>query len=244
MRHSFLLALLLSCVSPLAIAQDTATQDNGRTVSVYGTGYVEGEADRAVVTLAFEGSGSSLGAAVADAQQRVAETTDALRRLGLDETAFATSRFSGYEGGRPFLFAKREYRSGIVLTVTVDDIERIDTVVIALSQEPVERIAGIQFALHDLDALRRSVRADALADAQAKATAMAAGFGLTLGPVLRIDEEPAIRQNTNLRYYADGVRVAEQLVVTRERPVQPEVQVFAERFAVQAGVRVTYGLDG
>ncbi len=241
MPRCLLLVLSVLALSGFSAAQDTGlVQDAARTISVYGTGYVEGEADRASVTL--EGSGSSLRAAIADTQQEVAETTDALRRLGLEETAFATSRFTGYEGGRPFLFAKREYKSSIALTVTVDDLGLLEAAVLVLSEEPVERIAGIQFALRDLDALRRSAREEALADAQAKAAAMAAGFGLALGPVLRIEEEPTLRQMG--RHPVAALQMAEHIVVEYDRARMPEVEIFAERFAVQAGVRVTYALGG
>ncbi len=235
----------MPCVLVFALFSTLATaQDAERTIGVYGTGYAEGDADRATVTLAVEGSASSLRAAIAEAQADVGETTEALRRLGLPETAFATSRFTGYDGGRPFLLAKREYRSSIALTVTVDDLGLLEAVVLTLSEAPVERIAGIAFALRDLDALRRSAREEALADAEAKAVAMAAQLGLSLGPVLRVEEEPTIRQNPNVQYYVDGLRLAEQIVVQHDRPRQPEVQIFAQRFAVQAGVRVTYALAG
>lgn len=219
-------------------------QDEGRTISVYGTGYVEGEADRAMVSLALEGTGSSLSEAVEDAQADVAEITEALRSIGLSETAFATSRFSGYDGGRPFLFAKREFKTSIVLTITVDDLDLLDAVVLTLSESPVERIMGITFSLRDLDALRRSAREDALAEAQAKATTMAGQLGLAVGRVLEIEEEPTVRTNPATSYHVDGVRIAEQVVVGYERPRIPGVQNFAQRFAVQAGVRVVYSLVG
>jgi uncharacterized protein YggE len=239
MRFLVLPVALFILISGSAMAQDSA-----RTIAVYGTGYVEGDADRATVTLALEGSGSSLREAIADAQEKVAKVTSALRGLGLPETAFATSRFAGYDGGRPFLFAKREYKSSIALTITVDDLALLESVVLTLSESPVERIAGINFSLRDLDALRRAARESALTDAEVKAAAMTAQLGLALGPVLNVEEEPTIRQNPNTSYYVDGVRVAEQVVVTYERPRVPEVQIFAQRFAVQAGVRVTYSLAG
>ncbi|MEP0545874.1 MAG: SIMPL domain-containing protein [Rhodothermales bacterium] len=239
MRCSLLLVFAFVLLSSPATAQDAT-----RTISVYGAGYVEGDADRATVTIALEGSGSSLREAVADAQGKVVEITEPLRRVGLPETAFTTSRFTGYGGGRPFLFAKREYKTSIALTVTVDNLDLLEAVVLVLSESPVERIADLSFALRDLDALRRSSREQALSDAETKAAAMAAQLGLALGPVLGVEEQPTIRQNPNANYYVDGVRITEEVFMTRERPVVPEVQIFAQRFAVQAGVRVTYALAG
>lgn len=237
MRLAFLLVFLLSLPA-------VAAQDSTRTLSVYGSGYAEGDADRATVTLNVEGSGSSLRAAVADARGKVAEITGSLRALGLPETAFSTSRFTGYDNGRPFLFAQREYKTNIVLSVTVDDLGLLEAVVLTLSESPVERINGVDFALRNLDALRRSAREDALSDAEAKAAAMAAQLGLRLGPVMEVEEEPTIRQDPNIGYFASGLRVAERVAVAYERPLLPEGQLFAQRFGVQAGVRVTYAITG
>jgi uncharacterized protein YggE len=243
MRFPFLLVTLLA-TPLLVVAPGAAAQDAARTLSVYGTGYVEGDADRATVTLALEGSGASLREAVADAQRKVTDVTDALRRLGLPESAFATSRFTGYDGGRPFLFARREYESSIALTITVDELGLLEAVVLTLSESPVERISGLHFALRDLDPLRRAAREQALADAESKAAEMAARLGLVLGSVIGVEEEPTVRQNPNVSYHVDGVRIAEQVFATYERPRRPEVQVFSQRFAVQAGVRITYALAG
>ncbi len=243
MRTSCL--LVFTFFATLATAQDAdRAHSTERTISVYGTGYVEGDADRATVTLTLEGEGSSLQEAIADAQEKVGQITGSLQQLGLPETAFATLRFTGYDGGRPFLFAKREYKSSIALTITVDDLDLLEAVVLTLSESPVERIAGIQFSLRDLDALRRAAREQALADAEAKAAAMTAQLSLRLGPVLHIEEEPTIRQNSHMGYYAAGLHMAESIVVEYERPRVPEVQIFAQRFAVQAGTQVTYAVSG
>lgn len=238
MRFVFLLVPLF--LLPVA----AVAQDSTRTLSVYGTGYVEGPADRATVTLTVEGSGSSLRAAVADAQEKVAETTASLRTLGLPETAFSTARFTGYDDGRPFLFAQREYKTSIVLEVTVDDRDLLGAVVLDLSESPIQRITGIQFSLRDLDALRGSARRAALADAETKADEMADQLGLRLGSVLKVAEEPTVRMPPYANYSASGLQVAERVIVTGERgrPVIPELQALSQRFGVQASVHLTYAL--
>jgi uncharacterized protein YggE len=74
------------------------------------------------------------------------------------------------------------------VTVLVDDLTRLGTTLDALVRAGANQLGGISFSFRDPKPLAEGARREAVEDAAAKARTLAAAAGVTLGPVLSIQE--------------------------------------------------------
>jgi len=146
--------------------------------------------DRAFVTLATE----VLAPTPSDAQQKNAAAATAVRgrlkALRLPDDAIKTVSYSLSEEYE-FTNSKRVsrgFRAINQIEIRVDEIARIGEVVDASVQAGAATVSNIRFDVKERAAAERQALKDAVADARARAEAMAAGAGVTLGPIIMIDE--------------------------------------------------------
>jgi len=147
--------------------------------------------DRAFVTLATE----VLAPTPSEAQQKNAAAATSVRgrlkALRLPDDAIKTVSYSLSE---EYEFTNnkrvsRGFRAVNQIEIRVDEIARIGEVVDASVQAGAATVSNIRFDVKERAAAERQALKDAVADARARAEAMAAGAGVTLGPIVRIDEE-------------------------------------------------------
>jgi len=182
-------ALVLSSVPAVARAQEAARPEP--VIVTLGHATVKVPPDRAFVTIATEAAAASPGAA----QQQIARSMTAVRAslkaAGFPDDSVKTLAYGlqeevDYQNGKR---VPRGYRARNTIEVRVDDIARVGEVIDASVKAGANAVNDIRFDLKDRAAVERDALKRAVADARARADAMAAGAGVTIGSIVRIDEQ-------------------------------------------------------
>jgi uncharacterized protein YggE len=146
--------------------------------------------DRAFVTLATE----VLAPTPSEAQQKNATAATAVRgrlkALRLPDDVIKTVSYSLSE---EYEFTNnkrvsRGFRAVNQIEIRVDEIARVGEVVDAAVQAGAATVSNIRFDVKERAAAERQALKEAVGDARARAEAMALGAGVTLGPIIMIDE--------------------------------------------------------
>ncbi|HET7453338.1 MAG TPA: SIMPL domain-containing protein [Thermoanaerobaculia bacterium] len=178
-------------------ADDGAPNRSRRTITVSGEGDASGAPDVAVTTLGVESLDPKVGPAVADANARMRTVLDAVKRAGVAARDVRTVEFSiGFEQNPPPPRAAGEaearptgnYRVRNVAQITIRDLARASAVLDAAVGGGANTVSGIAFTIEDPAPLRAKAREAAIADARARAEALARASGVAVGPVLSISE--------------------------------------------------------
>jgi len=186
--------LVLLFVGVLAIVPSgtsAQTVDQSPVITTTGSASLSLAPDLAWVSIAAEARADR----PAEAQQRAAEamtaTQASLQAAGVPSAAIRTTGYSlrpniQYEGGRSTILG---YIASNQIEVRVDDLDRLGAVLDAAGGAGATTIAGLRFDLEDRTGAEREALRLAVEDALGKARAIASGAGVTLGPIVRIDEQ-------------------------------------------------------
>jgi hypothetical protein len=172
-----------------ALAQTPASA-GGQFVVASGSGSLRRAPDRAWVSIAAE----SRATTPVEAQRLSAEAMTAVQKAlagaAVPEDAIRTTGYSlqpdmQYDDGRARV---RGYIARNQIEVRVDDLARLGPVIDAAGASGATSMAGLRFGLQDRESVEQEALQLAVKDAIARARAMAAGAGVTLGSVLRIEQ--------------------------------------------------------
>jgi uncharacterized protein len=191
MFTSLFLPLLLALTPQ---APGTPTTSTEPVIVTTGEGIVKMAPDRVWVTIAAESRAKSpreAQRANADAMKAVLER---LKTLGLPADAIRTSGYDlqpqfDYVNGRQSL---REYLARNMIEVRVDDVARAGEVLDAAVGSGATSVSGVRFDLKDRSAAEREALKKAVADARGRADAAAAGAGVKVDRVVKIEEQRVI----------------------------------------------------
>jgi uncharacterized protein YggE len=187
--QAFTLVLVLLVSTP-AFAQPAAESP---LVVTMGEGVVHAVPDRAWITIGAESRAQS----PAEAQRRNAEAMrpvqEKLRSAGVAAEAIRTSSYDlqyewDYQDGRR---VGRGYVARNTIEVRVDAIDRVGEYLEIAVGSGATTLGGIRFDLKDRAALEREALRLAVADAVARAAAIAAAANGTIGQLVRIQEQGA-----------------------------------------------------
>ncbi|CAA0079039.1 26 kDa periplasmic immunogenic protein [Zhongshania aliphaticivorans] len=129
-----------------------------------------------------------------DAKSRVDERTarvlTAMREQGVPDTDIRASQIRIYpdyewQDGKRLLRGQRVERS---IDLTLNELNRYGAVLDALVQAGITELGNVSFDVSNRDELMAQALQAAMADANAKAATLAAGFGRRLAGVYHIDE--------------------------------------------------------
>jgi hypothetical protein len=189
-RRSVLFAVILAGVgSERAIAHDAWT--GPPILSTSGQAILRVEPDRAFVDFSSEGRAAS----ATQAQQAETKAMTAMRQqvqqAGIPDTAVRTLAYDlqlefDYVGGKQ---TPRGYVARHSIEVRVDDIAKLGDLVGRVVESGAAAVSGIRFDVKARDDLEREAVRKAVEDARARADAAAAGAGMTVASVVRIDEQ-------------------------------------------------------
>ncbi len=186
MRPLAALALLLIP----ALARADAPWSGPPVLVTSGRAEVRAAPDRARVRLTAEARAPSARAA----QQQEAAATAAVRKqlddMKIPEVAVRTLAYDlqqefDYANGKQ---TPRGFVARHVLEVRLDDLARLGELIGKAVESGAAAVSGIELDVKARDDLERQALREAVADARARAEAMAAGAGKTLGTVIRIEE--------------------------------------------------------
>lgn len=190
-RALVLSTLLVAAAAAPSLAQTPAPQ--APTVVARGEGEVRAVPDMATIALGAE----QLARSPKDAQAAVATAMTAVQQrllaAGVPKDAIRTTSYDvqaqfDWANGRQTL---RGYMARHAIEIRVDDVARVgDLLDVAISAGGTS-VQGVRFDLRQRAALAREALTKAVADARARADAMAAGAGTTVSHVVRIEEAGA-----------------------------------------------------
>ena len=230
---------ILTLFTVLAL-QVSAQELPPRTLDIVGTAEQELEADKVSFHFSVTGLGSSLRSAVDDAKVKTDKILRSLHALGVPREAYQTEEFtSGENWDKAFLSSSRDFQATVRTQVTLDSLELLEAVVLAISDHKPSSISNISFQLSNAEKVRRDVQLAAVADAKAQAARIARELGVEIKAPLNIittapDQFPQPVYPSQLfvrggragevAYSVDGVD-ARSLIGTKKIPVKQSVRV-------------------
>lgn len=200
MSQTALATLMFASVPVLAAAQP-AMPPHPHILSVSGEGEVRAVPDQAQLSAGVVSQAKTAAAALAANSTAMNEVFATLKKRGIPEKSIATSNFSINPQYPPYRQdAPNEDRSRIIgyevsnqVTVIVDDVSKVGTVLDALVASGANQAGGVSFTIRDSKPLMRQAREDAVKDARAKAETLAKAAGVTLGSIVSINEGGSYR---------------------------------------------------
>ncbi len=190
------LAAALSAFT-LFLAQAASAQEAPiRTIVVSGAGEASAVPDQAQISAGVVSQAGTAEAALeanTDAMEQIFET---LENAGVEERNIRTSNFSvspQYEvppnnGGNRGQRRIVGYQVSNQLTVIVEAIDDLGGILDVLVRSGANQLNGISFSISDPKPLEEEARRAAVQDAIAKAQTLADAAGVSLGPIISIQE--------------------------------------------------------
>lgn len=229
MRHSALwlslTALLL--VAPVGAARAQTTEPPSITVS--GSADMRAVPDVGMVQLGVTSRASNAQAAMAQNNDLMAKVVAALKQLGIPDTDLQTSYvnlspvYNNPPPQNPPLPPQLiGFEANNVLVARLTDLTKLGPAIDAAVTAGANQIQGISFGLSDEEPFRLNALQQAGAQARAKAGALAAGLGITIGAVDTVTE-------SGVQVVPVGRSVAPAPAVSTPTPVLPgELVVHAD----------------
>ncbi|HST61509.1 MAG TPA: SIMPL domain-containing protein [Longimicrobium sp.] len=184
-----LAAVGLAVVADGAAAQQQPGQAREQSIRVTGVGEARAKPDQAIGDFGVETSAATAQQAAAENAQRMQRVIEALVRAGVPRDRIETRDYNVYPDydpqPRPDVSEPRirGYRVSNTVSVTLDDIERVGTVIDAALGAGANRVNGVRFGLRDPQAFRQRAIDDAVRRARSDGEALANALGLSLGMV-------------------------------------------------------------
>lgn len=181
---------ILLAASP-ALAQQQPPPPPQPVIVTSGEGVVKRAPDRASVTIAAESRARTAAEAQRINAEAMAAVLDRIKAAGIPADAIQTTGYNlqpefDYANGRQTL---REYVARNQVQVRIDTLSKTGDVIAAAVATGATNVSNIQFDLKDRDAVEREALRIAVSDARRRAEAAAAGAGVQLGSIIRIDEQ-------------------------------------------------------
>jgi uncharacterized protein len=183
MRRAIPLLLLLA-------AGPSFAQEPGPRITVTGEARVEAPPDLATFTAGVQSEAPEAAEALAATSTTMQAVFDALAAAGVEPRDMQTSQFGvdplwaeGEEDPRV-----RGYSASNLVTVRVRDVARLGAMIDAVGAAGANRIFAVGFDIAEPRARLDEARAQAVADARARAEILAQAAGVALGSIVSIRE--------------------------------------------------------
>ncbi|MDB6177031.1 SIMPL domain-containing protein [Paracoccus sp. Z330] len=175
---------------PIRHAVETCRADQGR-LTVTGQGESRMAPDMAQIQVGVTVQADTASEAMSQNSQQQASVIEALKNAGVEAKDIQTSGLDlspmrNYGDNRSSEVTGYQARN--MVSVRVNEIASLGTVLDALVDAGANEINGISFGREDSAQATDDARRSAVADARHKAELLAEAAGLTLGSVLRIDD--------------------------------------------------------
>ena len=179
---------LLAACAPFS---KSTSGDNGRSMTVSGTGRVTIVPDIATINIGVRTEADNVTEALDGNTAQANAIADALKSLGVEEKDIQTSNFNVYPSDRynP-MTGEIEGQYFVVenmVNVTVRDLASLGEVLSRVVEAGANNIYGINFSVEDREAAVAEARKLAIEDAKAKAEIIAVDAGVELGDLLNIN---------------------------------------------------------
>lgn len=180
---------ILSLLALAALLGGAVAQETG--IRVNGTGTVFGAPDRALVTLGVDVGNEDPAAALRQASEAMDLVLAAVGEQGVADEDVRTVAFSVFRDerfgpeGMPVASTFRVFHQ---VQITLRDTASLGDLLSVAVAAGANSVGGIEFALADPQALEAEAREQAMADAFARAEALAESAGVELGAPIAVSE--------------------------------------------------------
>lgn len=181
-----LLALVVSACAP-ALSAPAETP----TLNVVGTGQADLVPDIAYIYVGVHTELPSASEAMNENNAQTQKMIEALTSFGVDAKDIRTTNFSiwpfdKYDPLTGVSTGEKYYSVDNTVYVTVRDLDTLGDLLDTVIAAGANTVNSIQFDVADKDAALKQARADAIADAQAKAEELAEAAGMSVGAIRSI----------------------------------------------------------
>lgn len=200
-----------------------------RMINVSGQGEVSGKPDQASLSAGVLTQAPTAAAALTANTTAMNRVFEALRAAGIPDNKIRTSNFSvqpqypPYKPDSPDTRTIIGYQVSNQVSVVVGDLSKLGPALDALVKSGANQLGGVSFSIADPKPLAERARAAAVADAMAKARTLASAAGVTLGPLLSIQEGGGIRPVPLFEARAVAAQVAPPPIAVGEESVSVNV---------------------
>lgn len=211
---TFGLAPLAHADEPSAEPVASATEEQLRTITVNGTDSVSVEPDVAELSLGISIDGTDAAACQTQAAQTLDAVTAALVGAGVPEDAITTSNVNlypqyDYSTGVEAIVG---YQMNVGISVEGLSIDQVGTIVSVATGAGANVVNSVTYYSSDYDAQYLQALTQAIEQARAKAEAIAALDGSTLGAALSVEEGydgQQYRLTSSMAYATDEAATAD-----------------------------------
>lgn len=224
---SALIAVL--SVAPLSAAQAQALSPH--TITVAGTSTIKLAPDTAIINLNLTTTGQTPDAALQADKGLLARLAEAARPFHVATSDPATSNINIMQTrSAPRLPAQDplppgNYQVTDHMSVTVDDISKVNAVIAALTQAAGNVSINVQFNVKDRAAAEDKAKLEAIANARHQADILAAAEGAKVDKMIAISTEPTLGNFLpNLNLFGVGPIPQGQIAITQQVTVQYGLQ--------------------
>lgn len=197
-------------------------------ITVTGMGSVEAAPDRAEFSFGVESQGETAGAALDANNAAVQKVIDAVKAAGVAAADIQTQQVSVYPRYSDDGQAIVGYSAVNTITAKITDLANVGAVVDAAAAAGANQVYGPMLSIDDQSGLYQDALKVALEDARAKAKAIAAAAGVSLGAVVNI-----IEGGGSIPVYAEAAQDSAGGGV----PIEPGLQ------EIQANLTVTFAIS-
>ncbi len=226
-RFAFCTIFSLVVGIPAALAD----QAPARTLSVSGDGEVRAAPDQSNLSAGVTTQAATAAQALAANTRAMNAVFATLKRLGIPDRDIQTSDFSvqpQYQTYKPGTSGPQRivgYQVSNNVNVTVEDLDKTGPVLDALVSSGSNQIGGINFSIHDPKPLLQTARQAAVKDAIDRAQTLAKAAGVTLGPILTIQDEYNVAPRPMYKAMGYALAAAPPPVAGGEESVSAKVSI-------------------
>jgi len=166
-----------------------------RGITVVGVGKASGTPDVAQINVGVETQAETVQQAVADNKAKMTQLLDALKALDIADKDIQTSNYGVFTERQPIpspegkgTVGPATYHVNNQVSVTVRDVNKLGDVLDKTVAAGANNVYGVSFSVADTSKLEADARAEAVADAKARAESLAKLTGVTLGDVMSVSE--------------------------------------------------------
>ncbi|MBP6860299.1 MAG: SIMPL domain-containing protein [Candidatus Pacebacteria bacterium] len=217
-----LLAVFLLALTVKAFMDLDENEYPSTSISVEGTGTVTATPDIASISFSVMEEAATVAAAQDAATARTDRALAALDAAGVERKDVTTSSYSIYPQYNNVICPNvgpcaaptiRAYQVSQSIDAKVRDTDKVGAVLQGLGDAGVQNVSGPNFTIDDPENLKAEARTKAVADAKAKAQALADELGVRLGKVVGFWENtepgypmPYERAEMSMAYDAAGMK--------------------------------------
>ena len=181
---------LIAAFAPLA----ARAADAPHTITVSGEGEAKGVPNQAQLSAGVTTTATTADVALAENARKMNAVFAALKRMGVPERSIQTSNFSvspqypTYNQNATGPQRIVGYQVSNQVDVTLDDVKKLGPALDALVGAGANQINSVGFSIRDPATLLQTAREAAVADAIKRAQTYTHAAGVSLGPVVSIEE--------------------------------------------------------